>query len=71
MVIVLIYIAENKNRRGRDRMEVGFTTTCAISTYHWWFSLGTSVSCLNKADRHDITEILLKVTLNATNGGQQ
>ena len=22
------------NNRGRDRMEVGFTTTCAISAYH-------------------------------------
>jgi len=24
----------NWGRRGRDRMEVGFTTTCAISAYH-------------------------------------
>ena len=24
----------NRGRRGRDRMEVGFTTTCAISAYH-------------------------------------
>ena len=24
----------NWSRRGRDRMEVGFTTTCAINTYH-------------------------------------
>ena len=29
-----------------------------------WFSMGTSVSSTNKADRHDITEILLKVALN-------
>ena len=29
-----------------------------------WFSLGTSVSSTNKTDRHDITEILLKVALN-------
>ena len=29
-----------------------------------WFSLGTSVSSNNKNDRHDITEILLKVALN-------
>jgi hypothetical protein len=29
-----------------------------------WFSLGTLVSSTNKTDRHDITEILLKVTLN-------
>ena len=29
-----------------------------------WFSLRTSVSSTNKIDRHDITEILLKVALN-------
>ena len=29
-----------------------------------WFSLGTPVSSTNKSDRHDITEILLKVALN-------
>jgi hypothetical protein len=30
-----------------------------------WFSPGTPVSSTNKTDRHDITEILLKVTLSA------
>jgi hypothetical protein len=25
---------EGRDRRGRDRMIVGFTTTCAISAYH-------------------------------------
>ena len=30
----------------------------------WWFSLGNQVSSTNKTDRHDITEILLKVALN-------
>ena len=29
-----------------------------------WFSQGTSVSSTNKTDRHDVTEILLKVPLN-------
>jgi hypothetical protein len=29
-----------------------------------WISPGTTVSSINKADRHDITEILLKVALN-------
>jgi hypothetical protein len=28
------------------------------------FSPGTPVSSINKTDRHDVTEILLKVTLN-------
>ena len=32
-----------------------------------WFSPGTSVSSTNKTDRHDITEILLKVALNTIN----
>jgi hypothetical protein len=32
-----------------------------------WFSLGILVSSTNKTDRHDITEILLKVTLNIIN----
>ena len=61
----------------RDRIVVGFTTTCVISVYHhkscefepcsWrgvqWFSPDPPVSCTNKADRHDIAEILLKVAL--------
>ena len=29
-----------------------------------WFSLGTPISSTNKTDRHDITEILLKVVLS-------
>jgi hypothetical protein len=29
-----------------------------------WFSPGTTVSCTNKTDCHDVTEILLKVALN-------
>jgi hypothetical protein len=29
-----------------------------------WFSPGTPVSSANKTDRHDITEILLKVALS-------
>ena len=33
----------------------------------WWFSTGIPVSSTNKTDRHDITEILLKVSLNTIN----
>jgi hypothetical protein len=36
-----------------------------------WFSLGTLVSSTNKTDRHDITEILLKVELNIINQPNQ
>jgi hypothetical protein len=30
----------------------------------WWFSSDTPVSSTNKTDRHDKTEVLLKVALN-------
>ena len=33
----------------------------------WWFSPGTPVSSTNKTDRHNITEILLKVALGTIN----
>ena len=36
-----------------------------------WFSQGTPVSSTNKTYRHDITEILLKVTLNIINQPNQ
>jgi hypothetical protein len=29
-----IVLSKHRGRRGRDRMVVGFTTTCAISAYH-------------------------------------
>jgi hypothetical protein len=32
-----------------------------------WFSLGPLVSSINETDRHDISEILLKVALNPSN----
>jgi hypothetical protein len=32
-----------------------------------WFSPGTSVSSTNKTDRHDITEILVRLALNTIN----
>jgi hypothetical protein len=28
------YTQPNRGRRGRDRMVVGYTTTCTISAYH-------------------------------------
>jgi hypothetical protein len=36
-----------------------------------WFSPGPAVSSTNKADRHDITEVLLKVALNTTKQAKQ
>jgi len=37
---------------------------CQWLATDWWFSPGPPVSSTNKTDRHDITEILLKVALN-------
>ena len=63
-------------------MVVGFITTCAISAYRCMLESGSwrgvfdttlcdqvcqLVSSTNKANRHDITEILLKVALNTIN----
>jgi hypothetical protein len=41
---------------------VVFLVTCGSS--ETWFSLGTMVSFPNETDHHNITEILLKMTLN-------
>ena len=35
-----------------------------VTSGRWLFSPGTPVSSINKTDRHDIIEILLKVALN-------
>ena len=35
-----------------------------------WFSPGTPISSTNKSDRHDITDILLKVALNTIKPNQ-
>jgi hypothetical protein len=43
-----------------DKVCQGFAT-------HAWFSPGIPVSITNKTDRHDITEVLLKVALNTIN----
>jgi hypothetical protein len=37
---------------------------CQLLAAGQWFSPGSPVSSTNKTDRHDITEILLKVALN-------
>jgi len=50
-------------------------TTLCDKVYQWlatgrWFFPGTPVSTTNKTDRHDITEILLKVALNTIKPNQ-
>ena len=37
---------------------------CQLLATGQWFSQGTLVASINKTDRHDITEILLRVALN-------
>ena len=39
-------------------------SVCQRLTTGRWFSPGTLISSTNKTNRHDITEILLKVSLN-------
>jgi hypothetical protein len=41
-----------------------FDEVCQWFTAGRWFTPGTLVSSTNKTDRHEITEILLKVVLN-------
>jgi hypothetical protein len=36
----------------------------SVTATGWWFFLGNPVSSTNKTDRHDITEIVLKVALS-------
>ena len=40
---------------------------CQLLATGRWFSLVTPVSSINKTDRHNIAEILLKVALNTIN----
>jgi hypothetical protein len=55
------YIEWFKVRDGCCVVDIGGTVDLATG---WWFSPGPLVSSTNKADCHDITEIVLKVTLN-------
>jgi len=34
IIIKSLYLVTKRGHRGRDRIVVGFTTTCAISVYH-------------------------------------
>ena len=48
----------------RARCTTLFDKVCQWLAAGLWFSLGAGVSSTNKTDRHDITEIVLKVALN-------
>jgi len=47
---------------GRNREKT--TDLSQVTSQTLWFSPGSPVSSINKTERHDITEILLKVALN-------
>jgi len=44
-----------------------YDKACQLLATGRWFSPGTPVSPTNKRDRHNVTEILLKVALNTIN----
>jgi hypothetical protein len=68
--VCCIFSCYNNVLRVRIPLRGGvFDTTVRYKVRQWlgagrWFSPGTPVSSTNKTDRHDIAEILLKVTLN-------
>ena len=68
VVIVQLYITTNVVSLN----PVVLDTTLCDKVCQWlvtdrWFSPGTPVSSTNKTDRHDITEISMKVVLNTIN----
>jgi hypothetical protein len=67
----LDFIAVNQSRSGRGVQHYVIHVFSDLRRTVRWFSLGTPVSSANKTDRHDITEILLKVALNTIKANKQ
>ena len=72
----IIWLNNNINRSALFFADIDakgvLDTTLCNKMWQWfvaglWFFPGTPVSSTNKTDRHDITEILLKVVLNTIN----
>jgi len=51
----------------KKKLGILFSNDSYLVAFLVLISLGTPVSFTNKTDRHDITEILLKVALNTIN----
>jgi hypothetical protein len=54
-------------KKGCTRLAVTSDKVYQLLAHGRWFSLGTPASSTTKTGRHDIAEILLKVTLNTKN----
>ena len=54
-------------KKGCTRLAAASDTVYQLLVHGRWFSPGTPASSTNKTGRHDIAEILLKVTLNTIN----
>jgi hypothetical protein len=62
------YICEFESRSWRGVLDATLCDkVCQWLATGRWFSTGTPVSFINETDRHDITEILLKMALNTIN----
>ena len=59
------WCCEFESRSGRGIPHYAIKFVSDLRQTGRWFSPGPPVSSTNKIDRHDITEILLKVALNA------
>ena len=57
-------VASSNHTHGKVYLIQHYVIKCQWLATSQWFSQGTLVSSTNKTDRHNITEILLKVALN-------
>jgi hypothetical protein len=56
-----------KLQKGYTRLAAASDKVYQLLAHGRWFSPGTPASSITKTDRHDIAEILLKVTLSTIN----
>jgi hypothetical protein len=61
------YSCEFKSHILQGALDTTCDKVCQLLATGWWFSPDTVISSTNKTDRHDITEILLKVRSSTVN----
>ena len=64
IVPIITKVVISNPARGEVYSIQHYVIVCQWLAAGQWFSLGIPISSTNKTDRHDITEILLKVALN-------